>query len=308
MAISKTLQTALNTVFKRIKEREVFETASTTDLKDKLDEAILIAAIGKCVELNVLINNRRLSKENSFLFLANLRGVAEDLIVLQFLAKMPDHHRLEYITLIQSQNLHKGLLTQVRFFEANNPFQAVAGGDASKLEELSTEDRDKLRTFWKTLGEPKRDGPSVRDMAERTGLMQTYEYIYFLSSNFVHFNPHTLMRTGWGPEEGPFRFSVHNFSGYYADLASFYGAVLFVGFFFRLGNGHFSPKCSNDVDRILKIIDAVPRWPEIVTFEEMNRKPPMLGFLARAMRKVAQDDDPNVPYGAILREIRAVPQ
>ena len=91
MAISKTLQTALNTVFKRIQKREVFETASTTDLKDKLDEAILIAAIGKCVELNVLINNRRLSKENGFLFLANLRGVAEDLIVLQFLAEMPNY-------------------------------------------------------------------------------------------------------------------------------------------------------------------------------------------------------------------------
>lgn len=308
MPISENLQAALNTVFKRIKKREVFETASTTDLRDKLDEAILIAAIGKCVEMNVLINNRRLSKENGFLFLANLRGVAEDLIVLQFLAKMPDHHRLEYVTLIHSQNLHKGLLTQVRFFEANNPFQAVAGGDPSKLEELSTEDRNKLRDFWRRVGESNRDGPSVRDMAARTGLKQTYEYIYFLSSNFVHFNPNTLMRTGWGPEEGPFRFSVHNFSRYYADLASFYGAVLFVGFFFRLGKGHFSPKCDKDVHRILKIIDAVPRWPEIVTLEELNRKPSMLGFLARAMRKVAQDVDPNIPYGAILREIGAVPQ
>src|SRR6185437_9179648 len=251
-----------------------------SELKRRFDEAILSAAIAKCLDLNLLINKRSKGEHNPFLFLANLRGVAEDLIVLQFLATIPTTKRRRLLGLIQRLNTHSGMLTQVKFFAANNPFQPVAGGSEATLETLRKADRDALRAFWKSQGESKKDGPSVRDMAERVGLPQTYEYIYFLSSNFVHFNPHTLMRMGWGPEEGPFRFSVQNFTGYYADLASFYGVLLFLGFFFRSGTGYFSTESVTDVEMILQIIDDVPRWPEIVTFEEMNRKPPMLPFLA----------------------------
>jgi hypothetical protein len=198
------------------------------------------------------------------------------------------------------------MLTQVRFFEANNPFQPVVGGSATKLQNLMLADRNDLRAFWKAQGVAKKNGPTVKDMADRTGLAQTYEYIYFLSSNFVHFNPHALMRMGWGPEEGAFRFSVHNFARYYADLASFYGAVLFVGFFYRIGTGYFSDETSADTEAILKAIDDVPRWPEIVTFEELNRRPPMLPFMSYAMRKAMEDSDEQIPYGAILREVRGM--
>jgi hypothetical protein len=307
MAKHATFQSALRGAFRRIQKREVFESPPISEFKVRLDEAILGASLSKCVNLNLLVNEAKYSGENAFLFLANLRGVAEDLIVLQFLATMCAADRVKYLTLLQVQNLNAGLLTQARFFEANNPFQPVVGGGDSNLETFKTRDRDALRAFWKSIGETKKDGPTVRDMSERTGLNQTYEYIYFLSSNFVHFNPHALLRTGWGPEEGPFRFSIHNFSQYYADLASFYGAVLFVAFYNRLGQGYFTASCSADVDRILEILDEVPRWPELVTFEEINKRPPTLqGFLTRAMRKVAQEQGEDIPYGAILREARGL--
>jgi hypothetical protein len=302
----KTLQSELYGPFERIQRREVFESPLASKLKDRIDEAMLNAAIAKCVDLNVLINSRKVAKRNAFLYVANLRGVAEDLIYLQFLQKMGARPRRQLLRHIQRFHLHSGLLTQVRFFSANNPFQPVAGGSANELEDLRVADRDALRAFWKAQGETRRDGPSIKDMADRTGLTQTYEYIYFLSSNFVHFNPHTLLRMGWGPEQGPFRFSVHNFSSYYIDLASFYAAVIFIGFYYRLGTGLFSRETAVDVEEVLKAIDDVPRWPELVTFEEMNREPPMPYFLSHAMRKVTENDEESVPYGAILREVRGV--
>lgn len=180
------------------------------------------------------------------------------------------------------------------------------GGGKAELSARRVECRRMLREFWKGVGETKRDGPSVRDMAERTGLVYTYEYIYFLSSNFVHFNPLTLMRMGWGPNEGPFRFSVHNFSKYYLDVASFYGAVIMLGFYFRVGQDLFAPGSHQAILDLLESIDEVPRWPEIITYEELNRKPPILHFMARALRKATEDSEENVPYGAILKEVRGI--
>lgn len=302
----KTLQRQLLEIFKRIRSRDNFSSPPASELKFRFDEAVFSAAIAKCVDLNVLINSGEIGSKNSFLFIANLRGVAEDLIVLQFLQDQTTESRQTYLTLLQEFSLVSGLLAQVTFFEMNNPFQPVIGGNASALEASRLAGRQSLRAFWKALGEPKKDGPTVRDMAERTGLTSTYNYIYFLSSNFVHFNPHPLLRMGWGPEEGPFEFSVHNFAGYYEDVASFYGAILLLGFYFRIGRQLFSPETEHDIQKILETLDGVPRWPEIVTYEELNRRAPMLHFMAHAMNKVSQESGEQVPYGAILREVRGL--
>jgi Family of unknown function (DUF5677) len=48
----------------------------------------------------------------------------------------------------------------------------------------------------------RRDGPTIKDMALEVGLTFTYDYIYFVSSNFVHFNPQGLLRMGWGGMDG----------------------------------------------------------------------------------------------------------
>jgi hypothetical protein len=106
MAANRTLQTELLGAFERIQHRETFQSPPAVDLKKRFDEAIFSAAIAKCVDLNLLINSEKVEEGNSFLFLSNLRGVAEDLIVLQFLAKMSRTKRRRLLTLIQRQNLH----------------------------------------------------------------------------------------------------------------------------------------------------------------------------------------------------------
>ena len=111
----------------------------------------------------------------------------------------------------------------------------------------------------------------LRDMAEDVGLISTYEFIYFSASNFVHFNPHALFRTGWGAEHGPFTFSIRNMSGYYQSFSSFYGAVLFIGFQASFGSDHFKVDLETEINRLIELIGYVQRWPEIITFEEMNQ-------------------------------------
>ncbi len=307
MASKRTLQSELRRIFGRVRKRERFESPLASQLLEGLHSAIVSSAIAKCVDLNVLANTSAIAKANSFLLLANLRGVAEDLIVLEYLKTFSPEDANKFLVLRQRQTTHDGMLTQLHFFKANNPFQPVVGGKVETLERLLEKDRGEIRDFWTAVGSPRKNGPTIKDMAASSGLTQTYDYIYFLSSNFVHFNPHTLMRMGWGPETGPFQFSVHNFAAYYADLASFYCAVLFVGFFYRVGSAHFSPHLEADVLKILEAIDDFPRWPEIVTFEEMNLRPPMLPFMAHAMRRAMEGSDEQIPYGAILREVRGLP-
>ena len=94
MTKSRTQQSTFNRVFKRIQKREVLESPPFVD-QNELNGGILNAALSKCIDLNVIMNDRKLSKENGFLFLANLRGVAEDLIVLDFIQNnMGDDDRI----------------------------------------------------------------------------------------------------------------------------------------------------------------------------------------------------------------------
>tara|TARA_R110000850_G_scaffold68107_1_gene152232 strand:+ start:747 stop:1670 length:924 start_codon:yes stop_codon:yes gene_type:complete len=299
---TRTFQAVLLKVLMRIKRRERFKSATAEQMHLGLGISIVNAALAKCLDVNVLANKKSVYKENAYILVANLRGICEDLIVLKYLEKLPEKQRDQYLSLLQINNLRHGILTQSRFFKANNPFQPIAGGNVSQAQEQLKASNEDLKDFWLTVNGTKR-GPTVRDMAVEAGLPTTYEYIYFLSSNFVHFNPHTLLRTGWGPLEGPFEFSVHNMNGYYADLVSFYGALILVGFHSVFGDRCFTDDAKSDIDDIIEIIDQVPRWPELVTYEELNQKPPMLHFMTLAMRKVAEKEGELIEYGEILREV-----
>ena len=207
-----------------------------------------------------------------------------------------------------AQNTAKGLAAQQAFFVANNPTQPVLGAKktASKAKQSVEATRDGLRSFWKSAGSTRRDGPAVRDMAASVGLSSTYEYIYFASSNFVHFNPQALLRMGWGPELGPFIFSIRNMDAYYRAFSWFYGAVLFIGFYASFGDSYLKVNLDREIARLLELIGHVARWPEVVTFEEMNQRPPLY-FLTHALGKVMRENDgASVRYGAILQEVQAL--
>ena len=71
------------------------------------------------------------------------------------------------------------------------------------------------------------------------------------------------------------KFSTKNFEAYYRAFAVIYGSFLFC-IYFELLRSHLRPDTNTmqTVDKIRETIRRIGRWPEIVTFEEMNLKSP----------------------------------
>jgi hypothetical protein len=303
------LERAFLRVFQSVKRKIDFTSAPVAQLKDRMLDALIQAATSKCVEFNLFSNRSDKRAAPAFTLLSSLRGICEDLIVLNFISRLEEEKATKLIGLLIQQNLSKGLSAQQDFFKANNPTQPVlqGGKTSAAANRAVSKVRDELRAFWAYAGSAKRDGPTIRDMATEVGLSSTYEYIYFANSNFVHFNPQALLRTGWGPQEGPFAFSIHNMGEYYRRFSSFYGAVLFIGFYASFGENHLKADMDDELTRLLELISHVHRWPEVVTFEEMNQEPPPY-LLTHALGKVMREEDPKYPYGAILHEVQALRQ
>ena len=154
-------------------------------------------------------------------------------------------------------------------------------GNSTQMRALESV-KQETRKFWKHIKQFNQRQPTVSELAKNVGLKSTYEFIYFAASNFVHFNPQALLRTGWGPDKGPFTFSIRNMDGYYQSFGSFYGAVLFIGFQASFSEKYFNDSIDPEVDQLVELIGQVHRWPEIITFEEMNQKPPLY-LLTHAM-------------------------
>jgi hypothetical protein len=298
------ITSAFGAIFRRIRRREPFASPPIDQLADRMFEALVAAALAKCVEFNVAANRVRRHTDEEFVFVSALRGICEDLISLVYFSKMPVEKRKEITTLLIARTLAKGLEVQRAFFESNNPFQPVLGPPKAEGTQLSSSlaTRQALREFWAGQGTKQKDGPTIKDMASEVGLTFTYDYIYFASSNFVHFNPQALLRMGWGDLEQPFRFSVSHIRAYYKALASFYGAILFIGYHSAFWSSQFRVSCERDVASLLDLIEEVPRWPEVITFEEMNKKPPVY-LITHALRRVVPEE--GAP-GGILAEVRGL--
>ena len=289
-------------VFQTVRRKLEFVSAPIDELENKMLDALVQAATSKCVDFNIEANKVKNAK-TSFFLMSNLRGICEDLIWLTYLARMSKRRAEELIGHLIRRNTLEGLDAQRRFFEANNPTQPILGNSLS--EDAVQEARDNRRKFWKSQNSASCDGPTVRAVARDVGLISTYDFIYFSASNFVHFNPQALSRTGWGPEVGPFTFSIRNISNYYQSFSSFYGAVLFIGFQASFGVDHFKAALDTEIEQLIELIGHVQRWPEAVTFEEMNQKAPLY-LLTHAVGKVMREKDKTAPYGAILQEVQGL--
>lgn len=299
------ITSAFGAIFRRIRKREPFASPPIGELGERMFDALVAAALAKCVDFNVAVNRARKHTDEEFMFVSALRGICEDLISLAYLSRMSVENRRELTKLLISQTLAEGLEVQQAFFSANNPFQPVlrpsnAAGTQGSSPNVAA--REAVRAFWAAQGVNRRGGPTTKDMASEVGLTFTYNYVYFASSNFVHFNPQALLRMGWGDMQKPFRFSVSHISAYYKTLASFYGAILFIGYHSAFSLSQLSISCERDVAILLDLIEQVHRWPEVVTFEEMNRKPPLY-LLTHAMRGAFPEK--GAPEG-ILAEVRGL--
>jgi hypothetical protein len=266
----------LRLVFQGIQSKESFRASLKQDGEIDFTDDIIKAAIAKCLEFNLASSTDKKSIVNPFLFVSNLRGICEDLIVITYAVSLGHSDAKELFRKQIALNFAKCVLTQRMFFEANNPSQPIYGGltDISELEANVNAAQADLSAFWKTRGGRKKNGPSVKDMSRDVGLETTYSYIYFLSSNFVHFNVNALLRTGWGPPRGPFTYSTSTMSKYYEDLSILYGTMLFIGFYNAFSPLFFDNNLDAEISALIDYVADFGRWPEIVTFEELNQKLP----------------------------------
>jgi hypothetical protein len=241
------------------------------------------ASLAKCYEFNMLVRRNRRS-DDAFFWLPALRGICEDLIVLNFLGSLPKSDREALVPLLMTHEVYSRIESQEAFFSAVRPQQPVLSVKDAKATLTDTE--RKIQAIWNRHGWPNlKHGtlPQIRQIAEKQGqsvLSHLYDYLYRLTSGTVHFTVQSLLRSGWGEAPKRCKFSTANFQPYFSEFSSVYGAFLFCVYFeFFHRTLHPDRRTSRTVAEIRKVLILSPRWPEMVTFEEMNLRPPKSGIL-----------------------------
>ena len=230
-------------------------------------EQAIKAAFVKAYEFNTQAID--IDDKNIYFVLSTLRGICEDYIVLKFIFDKLNADKDEIVILKLSEELFKSALVQWKFFEKNHPNQFLYY--QSDFQDKANDCRSKLRSLITKNGINCKDSlPTVRDMAKHSDLLELYEYLYHATSSLVHFNPRILLRMGWGnlPD---IQFSTKNFNDYYKDFAHFYGTFLFSTFGKWLLNINLlDSSAKTELQKFDDLLNAEDRWPELVTFEEMN--------------------------------------
>jgi Family of unknown function (DUF5677) len=243
----------------------------------------LRASLSKSYEF-LLFSHKDTEAEEYFFAVSTLRGIAEDLIVLKFISKLDHPKRERLLQCLQLIEIYERVTRQQTFFEKYRPFQPVLGwtDTSSSLDQLECE----VQTIWSESGWTnfRRKGiPPVREMAAKLapGILDLlYDFIYRLTSSNVHFTPQTLLRLGWGLiEESDDSFSggysVKHLTPYYKKFCQIYGGLLFCLYFEFFAQDMISTTMvENTISSIREAILLDNRWPEMITFEEMNKAVP----------------------------------
>ena len=262
-------------------------------------ETITRSAIAKCLDFNMEANNIGDNGNGicSFFLMGNSRAICEELVYSAFFQKIGNTQSQNIaLGVLKIQQL-KSILAQTRFFATNNPMQPTVGG-FQPIEEQKKNIRNAeihLKSLWARQGFGRH--PDMKSLSRKIGLQTTYDYVYHMSSNFVHFNPNQLLRLGWGSKkDGPFTFSVKHFEQYYSGVSRFLGAILFLGYCYAFPD-MFKEKFSEKyIESVTSVLESNVRWPEIITFEEMNQKFPniLIQALMSVMRSDDSDELPNI--------------
>jgi hypothetical protein len=251
------------------------------------------ASLAKCFEFNLAVRSEK-NLDESFFWMPALRGICEDLIVLNFVKTMPRSDRDKLILRLMAHDIHSRISLQDRFFKEIRIHQPVlrikeVGNQISALE-------SEIQQIWKKHGWNLARGsmPQIRQIAERQGqpvLASLYDYLYRSTSAAVHFNVQSLLRSGWGPSKVEFTFSTKNFSRYFRSYARVYGAFLFCVYFeFFSRSLRPGSAVTRRVADIRKELLLAPRWPEMVTFEEMNLEPPKTNIILETLMAVIESE------------------
>ena len=259
------------------------------------------AAFVKAYEFAELALNQ--NNGNSFFLVPSIRAITEELIILNFLSSLSGEDR-EFVIrfFIQFENA-QSIRRQSIFFRKIRPFQPVLHD--SSIFAVSKEMENKLCRIWRKNGWPKYKKrhtigfPPIREIAQKSGveiLDVIYDYIYRLSSGAVHFQPRTLFRLGWRSAESEYFFSSTRapINSYFEDVCQVYGCFLFC-LYIELFENLIEP-CEKEVvtlKRLRRVLVKKPRWPEMITPEEMNipiSDPPQIAQLVHAFFAAVMDE------------------
>jgi hypothetical protein len=241
----------------------------------------------KCYEFNLQVPHAT-KRRSAFFTMSALRGICEDLIVLRFLGKIPSKDRSDLLSALSGTELGTRIKQQENFFRSFRPQQPVLRfknvDSGIVLAEAAA------LAIWNRHGWPnlkKGSMPNTRQIAEKQGLHQLavmYDYLYRLTSATVHFSVQSLLRSGWGPSPHDFTFTTKNFHLYFEKYCVLYGAFLFCLYFEFFGSV-LRPGAEERaiINEIRRHVIMTYRWPEMVTFEEVNQKAPNEGRMFRML-------------------------
>ncbi|MCY4442449.1 MAG: DUF5677 domain-containing protein [Deltaproteobacteria bacterium] len=270
--------------------------AGLNDLKASFSDVLITSAIAKCLDYNRSSQSVN-SDTPSFFLVANARAMCEELIYCSVFRYVGDQSADDLAKKLNNLSTLDNVHTQTRFFALNNRLQPTLGGFKESTAQKAAIKRasSAVLDVWKRLGLSStgdRRPPTIRQLSHRVGLCTTYDYVYSLTSKFVHFSPAQLFRLGWGPMDGPFSFCVDSFEGYFSSLARFLGVLIFLGYC-HLATEKFGLCIANRyADTIAKQLQSGFRWPEITTFEEMNQTAPD-SIITRLLMTIVREDTPN---------------
>jgi len=227
---------------------------------------------------------------HGFFITATLRGICEDLIVLTFLGSLSEEDRNRAMILLIQSNVAEGVEAQNVFFDSARPWQPVLRPAKQKVDDTELE----MRELSTKLGWTGRQAwPTVWFMAKASSLAPLYSYLYSATSKWVHFSPHILLRMGWGGKQGDvgdhteWIFTTTNFSQYYAEFNQVYALLLLLRLIEGPAVGLLSVNAEKTLAELQMCLDEPLRWPETVTFEEMNLQGP--SSLMRILMRAAHD-------------------
>ena len=249
------------------------------------------AAFIRSFEFAVSINrySPHHANEESFFLAAGLRGICEDLIVLKFIRRLKRKDRDEVVRIRMLVSTGEAVAKQAAFFRKTRPFQPVIRKfiDHRKLHV----EKDRLtvigqkNALWNTA----RKLPPVEQMANRVNLRKFYDFVYAATSEIVHSSVRVALRSGWGDLPNNVTFSTKNFCRYYLEFSQFYSLYMLTQFCrtFR-AELNLSTAFMEVLNKLEATLNEALRWPEVVTFEEMNQPNP--NEIMRAVLFVAHQE------------------
>lgn len=251
------------------------DSAKTTKIdRSRMFSLCLRASFSKAFDF-VYHAFKQTDDNHAFFRAAALRSICEDIIYLSFVATLAPRDRETIIKGLMLLEVNERIRRQVDFFGKFRVLQPVLDREISELELAKL--KQEIRIVWQANGWPKLksgQSPTTRAIAESVDpgvLGIVYDYIFRLTSSLVHFSPQVLLRTGWGDLKSTMTFSIENMNPYFVAINQVYGTFLlclyfeYFARFLRLGTAN-----QKIVAALREEIVMRSRWPEMVTFEEMN--------------------------------------